>query len=478
MTRYLDITFHSASATGHDAEGRTPDYKTDDVGFAIEEPDGALAEDQAKLVEDACSDTYDHLMDAVTKWAALRDHYTAADTDKVLRAMDPVIEKLVALKRAGRTFHSAVSAYKESISEVSSTRSGYNTWVSGWYPKWIEHLSSTLSAEEYEEKYGSDAMTRQAALKSQRREHEASGSTKIITTLNTARATLSEALKAIDMEALGEIRISSTPEAISTIPTVDALEERIKNSHVFSDIDGMDSRADEIADAVWNDVYQDLPTDYIDSHGTHWVFGPDGEAVRVGSAMDPNLNAAIWEAMNNDPVLSDATVDMPGTSFGASDAGGVATWAGGLGANEGTVAGYDRLVNGIDTGPNPASSSVAKGLGKGVAGAPLDVFALGLDVGQQKHAQGVQSPLLSDAEAGDRSSRYATKQVVSTVAGVAGGGTAVVVTGATGGAGILVGAGAGAGASKASDAVLDGPLSKTWSIEELEEKYKSGEIKE
>lgn len=477
MTRYLDITFHSSSGTGHDAQGRTTDYKTDDVGFAIEEPDGSSAEDQAKLVEDACSDTYDHLMDAVTKWAALRDHYTAADTDKVLRAMDPVIGKLVALKRAGRSFHAAVSAYKESVSSVSTARSPYNTWVSEWYPKWIEHLTSSLSTEEYEEKYGSDAMTRQAALMRQRRDHEASGSTKIITTLNTARATLSEALKAIDMEELGEIRISSTPEAISTIPTVDALEERIKASHVFSGVEGMDSRADEVAEAVWDDVYQDLPTDYIDSHGTHWVFGPDGEAVRVGSAMDPNLNAAIWDAMNKDPVLSDAAVDMPGTSFGTSKAGGAATWAGGLGANEGTVAGYDRLVNGIDTGSKPASGTVAKGLGKGVAGAPIGVFATGLDVGQQKHAQGVQSPLLSDAEAGDRSSRYATKQVVSTVSGIAGGGTAVVVTGTTGGVGFLVGAGTGVGVSKASDAVMDGTVSKTWSIEELDEAHRQGKIR-
>lgn len=477
MTRYLDITFYSASSTGHDAQGRTSEYKTGEVGYAIEEPDGALAADQAKLVEDACDKTYDHLMDAVTKWSTLKDHYDAADTDKVIRAMDPVLEKLVALKRAGRQFHSAVSTYNESISSVSTTRTSYNSWVEEWYPKWIAHLESDLDADEYEEKYGTDAMTRQAALMKARKDHEATGSTKIITTLNGARAALSETLKAVDMAELGEIRVSSTPEAISTIPSVDALEERIKNSHVFSDVKGMDGRADEIAGSVWNNAYQDLPTDYIDTHGTRWVFGPDGEAVRVGSAMDPNLNAAIWDAMGEDPVVGKAAVDVPGTSFGTSGWGGTGTTAAELGAGEGTVAGYDRLVNGIDTGTDPVSGTASKNLGKGVAGVPIDVFATGLDINQQKYAQGVQSPLLSGDEAGGRTSLYAKKQFVSTVAGIAGASTAIFATGATGGVGFVVGAGAGAGASSATQSTLDGLASETWTVEELDQKYQSGEIK-
>lgn len=474
MAKYSQVSFPYS-----DSRCRHVGYHNGWVGYAIMPPQSGTASERAQTVEDKCDGVYEHLRTATTTWQDLGDHYQSEDRGTVLQAMVPILEGLIALKRAGEKFRNAIQTYDRELQGLDAKKTSYDVWVSGWITDWNAHLrdKQSMDDEEYEKKHHKSKIERERDLKDERGREEGGGAIHIETTINSARSTLAQTLKAIDMEELGEIRISSTPEAISTIPTVDALEERIKASHVFSGVEGMDSRADEVAEAVWDDVYQDLPTDYIDSHGTHWVFGPDGEAVRVGSAMDPNLNAAIWDAMNKDPVLSDAAVDMPGTSFGTSKAGGAATWAGGLGANEGTVAGYDRLVNGIDTGSKPASGTVAKGLGKGVAGAPIDVFATGLDVGQQKHAQGVQSPLLSDAEAGDRSSRYATKQVVSTVAGIAGGGTAVVVTGTTGGVGFLVGAGTGVGVSKASDAVMDGTVSKTWSIEELDEAHRQGKIR-
>lgn len=446
-------------------EGKTP--------WAPHPPPTHVAANNAAIIAQKCQDTYDRLMDVVTFWKQFKDVYGGADKEIVFMAMDPVVEKLIAIQRAGEVFSTAVQSYDAMNSGTQELKTSYDEWARDFverYRKADEDKARLGNDEEglaeFERLYGMNHALYIGSLEQERAGRIADGPEYIVNHVNKGRQDLAGTLTAIDMGELGKIAFSHREESLTVYGTPEELAAALESSEVFGNTDLTHKDYQAIAEEMWAS-YQDLPFEYEDDNGIRWSTGPNGEMVRSGSPMDPNVSSLAFLTLGRDPNWSTVELNVPGElASGATATAGYLINKGG-----GKLSGKFQDV--VDPTTPLGKSAISAG-----TGLLLTVFNAGVDASHYKIKLAGEAALLSPEEASALRRRAASRNLLDGAVDLGLGTGQVFATAMYGTGGKVVGWIVTDVAGKVIDVIIDEAYDETWSKEEMERAYLNGEFPE
>ncbi|MFC7400922.1 hypothetical protein [Citricoccus sp. GCM10030269] len=462
MTKFSDVTWLETSQENH-----TESYWDHVCAWAMDTPPTTMAVSAAENLAQNCQETYQHLIQASSTWNQFREYYGGADKDAVFSALDPVIEKLIALKRAGEVFYGGVQLYDAGLAILDGMKTDYDEWATTWMEKYreVESYQQNHTEEEFTAKYGKPYNELSVEMREERDNREMSGPVFIVDTIRACRKDLIDVLDGIDMDELGEMEFSHRPEALETYESAEELANALKNSHVFGNTDLTDADYEEIAQRMWENRDQ-LPYDYMDANGTKWVFGPDGELVRSGSPMDPNLNASALLVIDQEDRWRDIALNFPDSPLG--------------GTNENVQTASQLLVQtGLKQGGNalvPVDQVVGRGVISGTATALVTLIGTGIDAAQYERNTAETTPLLSTEQAEGRQQRYVNENLIMDGVEVTTASGTAVLTSILGPGGTLLGMAVTYVATGVTEYIINDVADETWTREEMVEAFENGEF--
>ncbi|WP_313816315.1 hypothetical protein [Citricoccus sp.] len=433
-------------------ENHTSRYWDGVCSWAIDTGNISSAANAADNLAENCQETFTHLMQAVTKWNEFREVYGGADQDAVFAAMTPVAEKLQAIKNAGAVFSGAVQVYKASVQDFDDMKVDYDTWAEGWMETYrkVESDHSSLTDEEFMTRYGMSYWEKVDAMRGVRDGKEANGPVWVIDHLNAARRDLASTIDGVDMDALGEMNFSHRTESLTQYETPEELAEALAQSHIFGDADLSEADLLAIAEEVFAQ-YDDLPFDYVDANGVQWSYGPNGELVRTGSPMDPNLNAAILAVMNENTDWRQVDLSFDGETTQT-----VAEMASKFGLNS-----LGKLTE----------STLGKGVIGGWATAIVQLIGTGVSVNRYGQNLSTAAPLLSESEYQDIVQKYATESLIVDGVQIATGAGSAVLTAVLGPGGTILGIAVTYVATGLTEFIVNEAGDDSWDLDEMQDRY-------
>lgn len=448
MTKFDDVEW----ITDVSQENHTSRHWSGVCSWAIGTGNVHSAVTAADNLADNCQETFTHLMQAVSKWNDFREVYGGADQDKVFAAMTPVAEKLQSIKNAGAVFSGAVQVYKASVQDFDDMKVEYDGWAEGWMQTYrkVEADHKSLSDEEFESKYGMSYTDKSNAMREVRDGKEANGPVWVIDHLNTARRDLASTIEGIDMDKLGEMNFSHRTEALTQYETPEELAEALKNSHIFGDADLSEAEYLAIAEGVFGQ-YDDLPFDYMDANGVRWSYGPNGELVRTGSPMDPNLNATILAVMNENEDWRQLDLSFDGETTQT-----VAEMASRFGLNS-----LGKLTD----------STLGKGVIGGWATAIVQLIGTGVNINRYRENLSTAAPLLSDSEYDSIVQKFARESLIVDGVQIATGAGSAVLTAVLGPGGMVLGFAVTYVATGITEFIVSEAGDQSWDLDEMQDRY-------
>lgn len=232
---------------------------------------------------------HEKYMEIVRLWSLLPYYYVTEETDQVREAMNPVSLKVDGLLKAAETLDSAVSLYDSAVPEPMGFKLDHDRWARDAYSRLHHPVGETE-----EEK------TEQFELVMQEIEERDVMVASALQVLQSARQTIADVLTGVDVDELGEAKFTVMEGGLDVAASREELELMIMESDLFgSDLTW--EQVHRLADEIDLDA---LPFDYVDEQGRKWISNADGVRVRVGSAMDPNLNQQMILAIGSDPETS------------------------------------------------------------------------------------------------------------------------------------------------------------------------------
>ncbi|NUL46141.1 hypothetical protein F7P69_13195 [Cellulosimicrobium funkei] len=445
MTKFDDVEW----VTGVSQENHTPRYWDGVCAWALDTGNVSMAASAADNLAENCQETFTHLMQAVTKWNEFRDVYGGADKDVVFAAMTPVAEKLQAIKNAGAVFSGAVQVYKASVQDFDDMKVEYDSWAEGWMETYRQ-VESDRQLDDFSDKYGMTYADKSNAMREERDIKEANGPVWVIDHLNAARRDLASTIDGVDMDALGEMNFSHRPESLTQYETPEELADALGASHIFGDADLSEADLLAIAEEVFAQ-YDDLPFDYVDANGVRWSYGPNGELVRTGSPMDPNLNATILAVMNENTDWRQVDLSFDGETTQT-----VAEMASRFGLNS--------LGNLTD-------STLGKSVIGGWATAIVQLVGTGVSVNRYGQNLSTAAPLLSEAEYRDIVQKYATESLIVDGVQIATGAGSAVLTAVLGPGGTVLGIAVTYVATGLTEFIVNEAGDESWDLDEMQDRY-------
>lgn len=451
MTKFDDVEW----ITDVSQENHTSRYWDGVCSWAIDTGNVSMAVSAADNLAENCHETFTHLMQAVTKWNDFREVYGGADQDAVFAAMTPVAEKLQAIKNAGAVFSGAVQVYKASVQDFDDMKVDYDSWAEGWMETYrtVEADHSRMDEDEFMAEYGMSYAEKSNEMRGERDGREANGPVWVIDHLNAARRDLASTIDGIDMDALGEMNFSHRPESLTQYETPEELAEALEASHIFGDADLSDEELLAIAEAVFAQ-YDDLPFDYVDANCVRWSYGPNGELVRTGSPMDPNLNAAILAVMNENTEWRQVDLSFDGETTQT-----VAEMASRFGLNS-----LGKLTD----------STLGKGVIGGWATAIVQLIGTGVNVNRYGRTLSTAAPLLSESEYRDIVQKYATESMIVDGVQIATGAGSAVLTAVLGPGGTVLGIAVTYVATGLTEFIVNEAGDESWDLDEMQDRYNPG----
>ena len=457
MTKFDDVEW----ITDVSQENHTSRYWDGVCSWAIGTGNISSAANAADNLAENCHETFTHLMQAVTKWNDFREVYGGADKDAVFAAMTPVAEKLQAIKNAGAVFSGAVQVYKASVQDFDDMKVDYDGWAEGWMETYrkVESDHSSLSDDEFTAKYGMSYADKSNAMRTTRDGKEANGPVWVIDHLNAARRDLASTIDGVDMEELGEMDFSHRGESLTQYETPEELAEALADSHIFGGADLSEEEYLAIAEEVFAQ-YDDLPFDYMDANGVRWSYGPNGELVRTGSPMDPNLNATILAVMNENTDWRQIDLSFDGETTQT-----VAEMASRFGLNS-----LGKLTD----------STLGKGVIGGWATAIVQLIGTGVNINRYRENLSTAAPLLSESEYDSIVQKYARESLIADGVQIATGAGSAVLTAVLGPGGMVLGFAVTYVATGITEFIVNEAGDQSWDLDEMQDRYNpdTGEFEE
>lgn len=447
MTRFDQIEWEMQVSQ----ENHTARFWDNVCSWAVDPPYSSKAVSAAENLAENCLETYQQLSQAVSTWNQFRDLYGGADKEQVYSAMTPVAEKLVALRDAGEALSAAVQAYHANISAMDfhGMKADYDNWATEFMVRYdAVQRDRDLEEEAFVQKHGVAYWAKRNELDEERNGREANGPVLMVDHLRGFRADLAQAVKAIDMEALTTLEFSHRPESLTQYGSEEELFQALRDSHVFGHL--TDEELRQIAAETWGH-FDDLPVDFVDANGVGWVFGPNGELVRSGSPMDPNVSALFLAVMANDPDL--AGIELP------------------FGEGTQTVAEFvaEQGLKGLKKLPDigPVGSSVISAWAAAVVG----LVGTGFDVRRYEDNLTLTSPLLTQDQVDDLVQKYANANLIMDGVDIGLAAGSAVLTAVFGPAGTVIGVVVTYVGSNVTEYIVTEAGEEHWTLDEMQDAY-------
>ncbi len=245
-------------------------------------------------------------------WGELEGYYGGADVQAVLTTMNELFGQAMALGEVGQAVSMAHAAYATEVDTRGHTqvKSDNDSWAPGFAQRYstMETDHASLSRDEFEEKYGQDYEDEYTDMVHER-EPYGTMADHVFEDIMTARETYDDALRAIDLDELSELKFELRNEAVDVADDVEELTDWIMESEAFADLNLSREDARRIAEQVFQEGGWE--GSYTDAEGRTWVRAADGRMVRAGSMMDPNLTQSILDAMVNDEEIGQIEIEVP-----------------------------------------------------------------------------------------------------------------------------------------------------------------------
>lgn len=419
-------------------------------------PNADLIRQKMQDILDLTQGTVDDIKPVFSTWQEIEGNYVAADSGEVLEALDQDSRNLSAIQEAGRVIAGALSIYADFCDGYSESYNSYMERVVDLVS--LDRRWADLPGTDMEKIESHPELQEQIAHGRMPLMGEGQG---LQNDFEVAQVNLHRTLDSIDMESLARFQFTSREAGLDAATSQEELELMIMESDAFGDELTLE-QVRTLASSVDIDA---LPYDYVDEQGRRWVTTADGTKVRAGSAMDPNLTAAIITAMAEDPEMS--TIELPaGTDeHGEEQSVPVADIASFI------------LTTADDAGAGPYVANYSKGLGMwGVVTAAGDIHTAGV---QGRDAEQLVAPLMSDADLDEVEVHYQNKQTaktgVSTVVALPVDAAATAVAPFVGPGAYVVSYMINDTTGEVVDVVVEKVLDDTWSEKELARKGERAE---
>lgn len=383
-------------------------------------------------------------------WRRFEDCYQTADTETVLGAMNDLVGPAIALTDVGAVVQAAHEAYAGQVDSgtLESHKIVNDTWASGFEDRYQTFLDDqrALSSSEFEDKYGKDENTVSNDLHLERIPY-ADRAFEVTNTVKDAREIYLAAIEGIDLGKMSELEFSHRPEALTQYGSEEELLQALKDSHMFGDLDAAD--LERIAAQAW-ELYGGLPSDFTDPNGVNWVVGPDGEMVRSGSPMDPNVNALILALMADDDQLQNTELPFP----------------------EGvqTIAEF-ALGQGLGKIGDLTDLTIGKSVVAGWAAAIVSVVGTGFDIRRYRDELSASAPMLSEEDYESLVSKYTNQNLIVDGVNIGLSAGTVVLTTVFGPGGTVVGFLVTEVGTGLTEFIVTEAGKETWTIDEMEDAY-------
>ena len=232
---------------------------------------------------------HEQYMEVIRLWSMLPSYYVTTETEQVRTAMNGAAVTVDGLLKAAEVLDGAVTVYDESVPEPMSFKLEHDRWARTTYDSLTNPLTGT--DEEKEDKF--NELMNEVEIRKGKVQNA-------LEVLQSARQTLADTLNGVDVQELGAPRFTVMEGGLDSADSQQELELALMQSDLFGG-ELTWAQVERIAGEIDLDA---LPYDYVDSEGRKWITNAEGVRVRVGSAMDPNLNAQIIVAIGSDPETS------------------------------------------------------------------------------------------------------------------------------------------------------------------------------
>ncbi|GAA1672474.1 hypothetical protein GCM10010977_17770 [Citricoccus zhacaiensis] len=381
---------------------------------------------------------FNKLMEIARTWNGFKEYYHGTDAATVHANMDNMVGRISAITEAGDLFLAAAEGYVGSMnSGLHEIKEAEDEWAAGFVERLRAYKSDrdTLHEEdEFKPKY--DGRTKEQVgsdLTTEETDHQPPAE-QMPLTINQARFDFREALKAINLEDLSDLRFETRDESVVAVETPEDLKFQIMNSAMFSQLGLTEEQAQELAEQIMEDGTWDDHADFVDDQGRAWVMTPEGNMVRVGSQLDPEMGQTVLETVAEDSNLAPRLdrVKLPGMSESVGTA--LETAGIPLGEGAGTVG--DHLAKeGIKHNFHVPGVMGAIGLN-----AAVGLASAGISSQQYKQDQAGQYFMLSGSDLQERTERVRHREfAIYGMSTLASKGLSVVTAAPTGGASLIVG---------------------------------------
>lgn len=383
-------------------------------------------------------------------WRRFEDCYQAVDAEIVHSAMNDLVGPAIALTDVGAVVQTAHETYAEQVDNgaLESDKVVNDTWASGFEDRYQAFLNdkSALSTKEFEEKYGKDENTVANDLHLERIPY-ADRAFGVTNTVGEAREVYLAAIQGIDLAEMSALEFSHRPEALTQYGSEEELLQALKDSHMFGHLDAQD--LERIAEQAW-ELYGGLPSDFTDPNGVDWVVGPDGEMVRSGSPMDPNVNALILALLADDEELQNTELPFP----------------------EGvqTIAEF-AVGQGLGKIGDLTDLTIGKSVIAGWAAAIVSLVGTGFDIRRYESELSSSAPMLSEEDYQSLVSKYSGQNLIVDGVNIGLSAGTVVLTTVFGPGGTVVGFLITEVGTGVTEFVVTEVGKETWTIDEMEDAY-------
>lgn len=431
--------------------GISPDHHRGLVPVLSLPPNADLIRQRAEAVSAALQGTADDIQPVFQTWREIEGNYVTYETDEVLTAMDEDARHLSALKSAGTVIAGAWGIYAAVCDDYKER---HDTYMEDIIPvlnqdRELQELTGGDVGKIFETERGEELHRLISGalpeLKMRGRDHQVF--------LDQGQMALVTAMESLDMEDLAQFAFTSRQAGLDAADSREELEFMLLESETF----GSQLTMEEIRRLSGTIDLDELPYDYMDEEGRKWVTLPDGTKVRAGSAMDPNLNTAIVNAMAADPDMAD--VKLP------------------TGVNE---EGETQYLSAYDIAGRLVGAANDAGAGGHLptVGSVMTLVSLGMMV-NGAHGAGqagrfneqAVAPLMSDADLDEIEEHYATKDLTTsatkTVVSIPIGAAASATAGATFGGSYVIAYVLDEATGAVVDVIIDKVYDDTWSESEM-----------
>lgn len=458
MTAYENVTEQETTVDGYSESIYLMQFPWLPMG-----PPSSGSASFAGDVRDSLRKASEDIFPVFSAWQGLDSCYDAADKAAVMGAMEESMGRTMGLKRMGELLHVAVSNYNAALEGYAEEQSDYHLKAKAWVKDRLEYeaFRDNHDEEAFEREYKMSWQDYQATVSEPERERLTGQARRLHGQLESARQWLARDLDAIKGDDLDDVTFNAREEALASVDSTEELAHRIKDGGAFEEMDLTDAEIEFLAGRVDLDSlpYDFETTNPDDPEGEpiRWVVGVDGALVRQGSPLDPNLNHAIIEAMDdNSGIYAKAAeyydVDLTQVSGLTTTSSGVV-----LGVVDDQAG---KAIEGL-----PDVDSTSSRILKGASGTFVSVIEMAPGLYNNKQIRELEeaaNPLLTDDQLDSRKRNNDARTVTSTVVGV-GVGVGVGVVGGGPVAGTVTGLATG----PVIEGQIDKMYTKDWTYDEL-----------